>query len=179
MSGSVFALTLEIDGAGSHPAAWRRAAHPPHESLRPRRIRALAQAAERAGFTLVTISDDLLPPDGGAHPQGRIGAVERAAFITASTSVLSVAPVISTTYAEPFHVSSQLASIDHISAGRTGWLVGTSRDPRAARAWACPPVQGPVALTREAVDSVRVVRALWDSWEDDAVIRDVASSRYL
>ena len=179
MSGSVFALTLEIDGAGSHPAAWRRAAHPPHESLRPRRIRALAQAAERAGFTLVTISDDLLPPDGGAHPQGRIGAVERAAFIAASTSVLSVAPVISTTYAEPFHVSSQLASIDHISAGRTGWLVGTSPDPRSARAWGRPPVQGPVALTREAVDSVRVVRALWDSWEDDAVIRDVASSRYL
>jgi hypothetical protein len=102
--------------------------------------------------------------------------VERAAFVAASTSTLGVAPVVSTTYAEPFHVSSQLASIDHVSAGRAGWVVGTSPAPQAARAWGRPPVTD---LAQEARDSTRVARDLWDSWDDDAVIRDVATSHYL
>ncbi|MET7397069.1 LLM class flavin-dependent oxidoreductase [Dactylosporangium sp. NPDC005572] len=158
-------LAVEIDGAGAHPAAHRPATD-------PQRVRHVAEVAERAGFTLVTLDDDLLPPDGGA---ARIGAVERAAFIAASTSVLSVAPVVSTTYSEPFHVSSQLASLDHISAGRAGWVVGTSPRPEAAAAWGRPAADP----RQEAADAVPVVRALWDSWEDDAVIRDVAGGRYL
>jgi alkanesulfonate monooxygenase SsuD/methylene tetrahydromethanopterin reductase-like flavin-dependent oxidoreductase (luciferase family) len=105
--------------------------------------------------------------------------VERAAFVAGATNVLSVVPTISTTYTEPFHVSSQLASIDHISAGRTGWIATASADPDSARAWDRPPVTGEANLRQEAADSVQVVRALWDSWEDDAVIRDVATSRYL
>ncbi|MEW1698300.1 LLM class flavin-dependent oxidoreductase [Streptomyces sp. NPDC093249] len=172
-------LAVEIDGDGAHPAAWRRAAHAPGELLTPRRLARVAAVAENAGFTLVTLDDSILPPGAGPDPVGRIGAVERAAFVAASTSVLGVAPVLSTTYAEPFHVSSQLASLDHLSAGRSGWVVGVEEDPAAARAWGRPPVEGPDALAREARDGLRVVRDLWDSWEDDAVIRSVATSRYL
>ena len=174
-------LALEIDGDGAHPAAWRRAAHPPDALLTPRRVRGIATIAENAGFTLVTLDDDMLPPGTGtaAGPVGRIGAVERAAFAAASTSVLGIAPVVSTSYAEPFHTSSQLASLDHISVGRAGWVVAVSPASDTARAWGRPPVEGPEAHPREATDSVRVARELWDSWEDDAVIRDVASSRYL
>ncbi|MFE5944985.1 LLM class flavin-dependent oxidoreductase [Streptomyces sp. NPDC056480] len=172
-------LAVEIDGDGAHPAAWRRAAHSPGELLTPRRLARVAAAAENAGFTLVTLDDSILPPGSGAGPAGRIGAVERAAFAAASTSVLGVAPVLATTYAEPFHVSSQLASLDHVSAGRAGWVVGVETDPAAARAWGRPPVEGPEAAAREARDGLRVVRDLWDSWEDDAVIRSVATSRYL
>ncbi|WP_432994406.1 LLM class flavin-dependent oxidoreductase [Dactylosporangium sp. CA-233914] len=146
-------LAVEVDGGGAHA---------------PRRVRHVAEVAERAGFALVTIEDDLLRP-------GRIGAVERAAFIAASTTVLSVAPVVSTTYTEPFHVSSQLASVDHIAAGRAGWVVAASPQPEAAAAWGRPQADP----RQEALDAVRVVRALWDSWEDDAVIRDVATGRYL
>jgi alkanesulfonate monooxygenase SsuD/methylene tetrahydromethanopterin reductase-like flavin-dependent oxidoreductase (luciferase family) len=172
-------LTLEIDGDGAHPAAWRRAAHPPEALLTPHRVRAVAAIAENAGFTLVTLDDEALPPGRAPDPVGRIGAVERAAFIAASTSVLGIAPVISTTYAEPFHTSSQLASLDHISIGRAGWVVAESAAPESARAWGRPLVDGPAARAGEARDSVRVTRELWDSWEDDAVIRDVATSRYL
>ncbi|AJF69237.1 LLM class flavin-dependent oxidoreductase [Streptomyces vietnamensis] len=176
-------LAVEIDGDGAHPAAWRRAAHSPGELLTPRRLAGVAAVAENAGFTLVTLDDSILPPgpvNGPASdPVGRIGAVERAAFVAASTSVLGVAPVVATTYAEPFHVSSQLASLDHVSAGRAGWVVGVEEDPAAARAWGRPVVEGADALAREARDGLRVVRDLWDSWEDDAVIRSVATSRYL
>ncbi|MEU2244428.1 LLM class flavin-dependent oxidoreductase [Streptomyces sp. NPDC018338] len=172
-------LAVELDGDGAHPAAWRRAAHAPGDLLTPRRIARTAAAAENAGFTFVTLEDSILPPAAGADPVGRIGSVERAAFVAASTSVLGVAPVLATTYAEPFHVSSQLSSLDHISAGRSGWVVGVEEDPAAARAWGRPLVEGSEALAREARDGLRVVRDLWDSWEDDAVIRSVSTSRYL
>ena len=59
------ALAPEIDGDGAHPAAWRRATHPPTELLGPRRLREVATVAERAGFTLVTIDDEISPPELG------------------------------------------------------------------------------------------------------------------
>jgi hypothetical protein len=90
-----------------------------------------------------------------------------------------LAPVVATTYTEPFHVSSQLASLDFASAGRAGWVVATTDDESVARALGRPVVAGAEALRREAGDAVRVGRDLWDSWEDDAAIRDVATGRYL
>ncbi|GAB7106692.1 LLM class flavin-dependent oxidoreductase [Streptomyces phaeofaciens JCM 4814] len=179
MSGPALRLALEIDGDGAHPAAWRRAAHSPDHLLTPRRVAGVAAAAENAGFTLVTLDDGALPPGSAPDVVGRIGAVERAAFLAASTSVVGVAPVVPVTYAEPFHVSGQLASLDHISVGRAGWVVGDEPAPAAARAWGRPLVDGTAARTREAGDGIDVTRALWDSWEDDAVIRSVATSRYL
>ncbi|MEV6947462.1 LLM class flavin-dependent oxidoreductase [Streptomyces sp. NPDC051172] len=177
MSGPALHLAVEIDGDGAHPAAWRRAAHSPDQLLSPRRVARVAAVAENAGFTLITLDDGVLPPGDSPDPVGRIGAVERAAFVAASTSTIGIAPVVPVTYAEPFHVSSQLASLDHISAGRAGWVVAEEERPEAARAWGRPVVAE--ARARESRDGVEVARALWDSWEDDAVIRSVATSRYL
>ncbi|NNN29328.1 LLM class flavin-dependent oxidoreductase [Streptomyces sp. S3(2020)] len=179
MSGPALHLALEIDGDGAHPAAWRRAAHSPDQLLTPRRVAGVAAVAENAGFTLVTLDDGVLPPGAAPDPVGRIGAVERAAFIAASTSTVGIAPVVPVTYAEPFHVSSQLASLDHISGGRAGWVVTEEEHAEAARAWGRPQVADADARARESRDGVEVARALWDSWEDDAVIRSVATSRYL
>ncbi|MFD5545025.1 LLM class flavin-dependent oxidoreductase, partial [Streptomyces sp. NPDC127079] len=179
MPGPALHLAVEIDGDGSHPAAWRRAAHAPGLLLSPRRVATLAATAENAGFTLITLDDGVLPPGASPNPVGRIGAVERAAFAAASTSTIGVAPVVPVTYAEPFHVSGQLASLDHVCAGRAGWVVAQEERPEAARAWGRPLVADADARARESRDGVEVVRALWDSWEDDAVIRSVATSRYL
>ncbi|MCW0214435.1 MAG: LLM class flavin-dependent oxidoreductase [Pseudonocardia sp.] len=171
-------LAVELDGEGAHPQAWRRADHPPSALLTPARVRAVAQAAENAGFTLATFDDAPLPP-GGTGPAGRIGAVERAAFAAGHTDVLGLAPVVSTTYSEPFHVSSQIASLDFAAAGRAGWVVATSPEPQVAAALGRPVVSGLLALRREARDAVLLARDLWDSWEDDAAVRDVETGRYL
>ncbi|MFD9277909.1 LLM class flavin-dependent oxidoreductase [Streptomyces mirabilis] len=179
MSGPALRLAVELDGDGAHPAAWRRAAHSPAHLLTPRRVARVAAAAENAGFTLLTLEDGALPPGATPDAVGRIGAVERGAFLAASTSVIGIAPVVPVTYAEPFHVSSQLASLDHISIGRAGWVVSEEARPEAARAWDRPLVDGAAARARESRDGIEVVRALWDSWEDDAVIRSVTTSRYL
>lgn len=171
---TVLHLAVELDGDGAHPAAWRRAQHGPGELLTGRRTAQVARRAENAGFTLATFDDAITPPAAG--PTGRIGAVERAAFAAPLTSSIGLAPVVATTYTEPFHLASQVASLDHASLGRAGWVVAAATEPAAT--WGRSPVTGD-GLAREARDAVAVGRDLWDSWGDDAAIRDVATGRYL
>ncbi|MFG1793743.1 LLM class flavin-dependent oxidoreductase [Nocardia sp. NPDC049149] len=172
----VFALGIELDGEGFHPEAWRRAAHAPDRLLTGDTLRTRVAAAENAGFTLVTFADSILPPEQVA---GRIDAVTRASFVAATTSTIGLVPTVATTYAEPFHTSSQIATLDYTSRGRAGWIAERIDDPRAAAAWGREPVTGAVELTREQRDSLEVARRLWDSWEDDAVIRDYPNGRFL
>jgi hypothetical protein len=174
---SIFALGIELDGEGSHPAAWRRANHPPSESIRGRTLTQKVRAAENAGFTLATFDDSIVPPQSGLR--ARVDAVNRASFVAAATSTIGLVPVVETTYAEPFHTSSQLATLDYASRGRGGWIPTRVADPAAARAWGRTLLTDQADLDREQRDSVTVVRDLWDSWDDDAVIRDYASGRFL
>ncbi|KRE55806.1 nitrilotriacetate monooxygenase [Arthrobacter sp. Soil736] len=184
-------MALELDGDGAHPAAWRRARHTPDELLDGARIRATVLAAESAGFHVATFADGpvtggpatggtgtsaLLP--GGRDVAGRLNALQRAAFAGPVTSSIVLVPEVDTVYTEPFHVSTQLASLDYVSGGRAGWLVAASKTEEDAAAVGRDVVSAE-GLAREAADSIEVSRRLWDSWEDDAVIRDVATGRYL
>jgi alkanesulfonate monooxygenase SsuD/methylene tetrahydromethanopterin reductase-like flavin-dependent oxidoreductase (luciferase family) len=174
---STFALGIELDAEGSHPAAWRRANHPPREALSGRTLTQKVRAAENAGFTLATFEDSILPPRSGIT--ARVDAVNRASFVAATTSTIGLVPVVETTYAEPFHTSSQLATLDYASRGRGGWIAARIADPAAGRAWGRGILTEQAGLDREQRDSINVVRSLWDSWEDDAVIRDYANGRFL
>lgn len=82
------------------------------------------------------------------------------------------------TYVEPFHTATQLASLDLNSAGRGGWLVSAENSEAAARQFGRDELSAS-ELSSELVDVVAVSRLLWDSWEDDAVIKDVATGRYI
>ncbi|GAA5092416.1 LLM class flavin-dependent oxidoreductase [Nocardia iowensis] len=172
----VFALGIELDGEGFHPDAWRRATHAPDRLLTGETLRTRVAAAENAGCTLATFADSILPPDAVA---GRIDAVTRASFVAAATSTIGLVPTVETTYAEPFHTSSQIATLDYASRGRAGWIAERIDDPRAAAAWGRPRITGEDELAREYRDSIEVTRRLWDSWEDDAVIRDHPNGRFL
>jgi alkanesulfonate monooxygenase SsuD/methylene tetrahydromethanopterin reductase-like flavin-dependent oxidoreductase (luciferase family) len=177
-------LLLELDGAGSHPAAWRVSRTAPASVLDPEHLRGAVLAAESAGFHAATFSDPGLPdPDhqGPDHPQpdaARLNALQRAAFAGPVTRSLALIPEVDTVYTEPFHISTQLASLDYVSGGRAGWLVAASPSAADAAAVGRDTVLGK-RLSGEATDSIEVGRRLWDSWEDDAVIRDVPTGRYL
>jgi len=175
-------LALELDGDGGHPAAWRKARHTPAELLDETRVRATVLAAESAGFHVATFADGSLTPassePGGRDIPGRLNALQRAAFAGPVTASIVLVPEVDTVYTEPFHISTQLASLDYVSGGRAGWLVAAS-DQAADAAAVGRSVVPADGLAREAADSIEVSRRLWDSWEDDAVIRDVATGRYI
>jgi alkanesulfonate monooxygenase SsuD/methylene tetrahydromethanopterin reductase-like flavin-dependent oxidoreductase (luciferase family) len=88
--------------------------------------------------------------------------------------------VATVTHTEPFHVSKAIATLDHVSHGRAGWQPRVSATTHEAALFGRRNgSQSPDGLFDEAADAVEVVRRLWDSWEDDAVIRDVSTGRYI
>ncbi|MEU2678277.1 LLM class flavin-dependent oxidoreductase [Streptomyces sp. NPDC007107] len=171
-------LALEADGDGAHPAAWRHSGRAPGAVLGPRALRDVIAAAEGAGFDLVTFADSPLPPGTGPGAAGRLEAGTRASYAAPLTGRIGLAPTLHVATTEPFHLATQLASLDHASHGRAGWVVGgaSGHDDLATVGGAALPA---AALARETADVIDTARALWDSWEDDAVIKDVASGRFL
>jgi alkanesulfonate monooxygenase SsuD/methylene tetrahydromethanopterin reductase-like flavin-dependent oxidoreductase (luciferase family) len=171
-------LGIELDGDGAHPASWRFAAHEPGTLLTGGRILETVQAADIAGFHLATFRDSRTTNTAGTGIAGRIDAVQRAAFAAPVTRSLGLVPEAGVLYTEPFHVATQLASLDYSSAGRAGWLVSTENSVQEARSVGRTQIaEGD--LQAEIADVVETARRLWDSWEDDAVIRDAATGRYL
>ncbi|MFJ9060413.1 LLM class flavin-dependent oxidoreductase [Streptomyces sp. NPDC102409] len=171
-------LALEADGDGAHPAAWRHSGRPPGAVLTSGALRDVVSGAEDAGFALVTFADSPLPPDAGTGVAGRMDAGTRAAYVAPLTDRIGLAPTLHVATTEPFHLATQLASLDHASHGRAGWVVGAAagEDELATVGGAALPA---AALAREAADVIDAARALWDSWDDDAVIKDVATGRFL
>jgi alkanesulfonate monooxygenase SsuD/methylene tetrahydromethanopterin reductase-like flavin-dependent oxidoreductase (luciferase family) len=101
-------------------------------------------------------------------------------------------PTATVTHTEPFHVSTAIATLDYVSSGRAGWRAQVSRagenqhfgrreTPQfRIEDYHRPEVRAAAAgRFDEARDFVEVVRRLWDSWEDDAEIRDAATGRFI
>ncbi|NYI04337.1 LLM class flavin-dependent oxidoreductase [Allostreptomyces psammosilenae] len=175
-----FRLAVEIDGAGRHPAAWRlpdaeaEALHTADRHVR------LARLADRAGFDLLFWPDSFAAP--ATRPdevRGTLDAVAIAARVAPLTTGIGLVPTATTTHTEPFHLSKAIATLDLVSEGRAGWQVDVSTTEAEARHFGRKPAAPAEVLWREADDAVEVVGRLWDSWEDDAVIRDVATGRYV
>src|SRR5690606_30441680 len=88
-------------------------------------------------------------------------------------------------FLEPFHISTAIATLDYVSEGRAGLFAQKLHDERAAEASRAIgaldgfPAPDRDALDRDVLDAIATIRALWDSWEDDAVIRDPQSQRFL
>jgi alkanesulfonate monooxygenase SsuD/methylene tetrahydromethanopterin reductase-like flavin-dependent oxidoreductase (luciferase family) len=166
-------LAVEADGAGAHPAAWRqpRICGTAPDALLARETVTLA---EGAGFAFAVFGDEPAPPAAGA----RIEAGVRAAYLSQLTRRIGLAPTLHVTTTEPFHLATQLASLDHASHGRAAWVVGAANDGPARATIGAAPLDD-VARSQEISDVIDVTRELWDSWEDDAVIKDVATGRYV
>ncbi len=176
MTSRPFALVVELDGHGAHPAAWHADGRTTRGLLRGARVAETVRAAERAGFTAATFEDAPLAP--GLSHGARVDAVQRAAFAAPLTSAIGLIPVTHAVYAEPFHLATQLATADFASSGRAGWIVGVDPDARIAASSGREPVDAAQAAA-DASATVEVARRLWDSWADDAAIRYTASWRYL
>lgn len=127
-------LVIELGGDGAHPAAWRAARPAPAELLPGDRIRATVLAAESAGFHVATFAKGLQNGGGGGGTDigGRLDAVQRAAFAGPITHSIVLVPEVDTIHTEPFHVATQLASLDYVSGGRAGCLLAPATSEEEA-----------------------------------------------
>ncbi|MFI9380043.1 LLM class flavin-dependent oxidoreductase [Kutzneria sp. NPDC052558] len=168
-------LAVALDGAGWHPAAWRSPDARPADVFGAGYWLDLVREAEAGTLDFVTFRDSLaLPADG---VRGRLDAVLVAARIAPLTSGIGLVPEIVATHTEPFHLSKAIATLDYVSTGRGGVQVSVSSDPAEYRNFGRREFGADIA--GEAADYVEVLRRLWDSWEDDAEIRDVATGRFV
>jgi alkanesulfonate monooxygenase SsuD/methylene tetrahydromethanopterin reductase-like flavin-dependent oxidoreductase (luciferase family) len=194
-------LAVALDGAGWHPAAWREPAARPAELLTGPYWTDLVLAAERGLLDFVTIEDAHAvqssrfdgPDERADQVRGRLDAVLVAARVAPLTRHIGLVPTATTTNTEPFHVSKAIASLDYAASGRAGWRVKVSASAHEARLFGrreLPELRVQDLgdqrvreligqLFDEAADHVEVVRRLWDSWEDDAEIRDAATGRFI
>lgn len=174
-----FITAVELQGTGRHPASWRRADSRAEDVFTAAYWTDLLDLAERAGIDFAFISDSFAR---GAHTTasfGQLDAASIAARAAAGTSSIGLIPTVTVTHTEPFHVSKQIASIDFASHGRAGWEVAVSPGIDDAKAFGRKGVQDAADLWREADDAIEVVTRLWDSWEDDAEIRDRSTGRFI
>ncbi|WP_345800432.1 LLM class flavin-dependent oxidoreductase [Microbacterium sp. AZCO] len=193
-------LGIALEGAGWHPAAWREPSSRPQELFTPAYWTDVVRIADQGGVDFATIEDSFglqssrpFAPDSRTDEvRGRLDALLLAARLAPVTDRIGLIPTVTTTHTEPFHVSKAVATLDYASLGRAGWQpkvsgradearhVGRRDIPEIVDYNNDPAVQAVVAdLFAEAADVVEVVRRLWDSWEDDAEIRDVETDRFL
>ncbi|USX55214.1 LLM class flavin-dependent oxidoreductase [Lentzea sp. HUAS12] len=155
-------------GASLHLAAALQATG--DEAYSARHWAELVRAAEDAKLDFVTFDDSL---------DGRPGldAVLTAARIAPLTTRIGLVPTAVVTHTEPFHLSKAIATLDYVSKGRGGVRLAVAAEPAVARHFGRRDDLDD--LWEEAADYAEVLRRLWDSWEDDAEIRDEATGRFI
>jgi FMN-dependent oxidoreductase (nitrilotriacetate monooxygenase family) len=167
-----------------HTAAWRYPGAYPDANFNFAHLRRFAQTLERGKFDAFFMADHL------ALLNMPMSALMRSATVTSYdpptllpalavvTERLGLIATASTTFDYPFHIARRFASLDHLSGGRAGWNVVTTSNPDAALNFGFEDQMEHDERYRRAREFVNVVIGLWDSWADDAFIRDVASGIY-
>lgn len=180
-------LALFLSPSGTHLAGWRL---PQASETNPADFQhylQLARSAEQARLDMVFIADKLALDDiyGGnfqaavsTRSSGGLEPLTLLSALAAGTSKIGLGATISTTYHPPFHVARQFASVDHISGGRTAWNAVTSVNDGEARNFGLPEHLGHAERYAKAAEFLDVVRLLWDTWQDDAIVADKASGQY-
>jgi FMN-dependent oxidoreductase (nitrilotriacetate monooxygenase family) len=172
-------INLFIQSRGHHEAAWR---HPESSSLPLTDIRYtidLAQRAEASLFDSIFLADVLgLWNDVESTPFNWLEPITALAAVAMATDRIGLIATCSTTYTEPYNLARQFASLDHISRGRVGWNIVTTWSPQAGSNFGNIGQVSHADRYTRAEEFMTVVKGLWDSWADDAVLDDRASGRY-
>ena len=200
-------LAVALDGAGWHPAAWREPEARPTDLLTAAYWVDQVREAEAGLIDFVTIEDAVglqtddfdRQDDRVDRVRGRLDAVLIASRVAPVTRHVGLVPTATVTHTEPFHLSKAIATLDYVSTGRAGVRVQVSGKAHEAAHFGrrtIPPFryEDVIALNNgqsaelstlftdlfdEAADYVEVLRRLWDSWEDDAEIRDASTGRFV
>ena len=172
-------LNLFIHSRGHHEASWRHPLSSPLALTDIRYYQDLAQRAEAGLFDSIFLADQLaLGDDASQAARTWLEPVTVLAAVAAVTSRIGLIATASTTYTEPFNLARQFGSLDHISNGRVGWNIVTSWLATAARNFGGTGQVSHDDRYAQGEEFMTVIKGLWDSWAEDAVIDDRAGGRY-
>ncbi len=170
---------------GHHVASWRHPNAQADAGINFKHYVEIAQTAERAKFDMVFLADNI-----GVR-EAKMEALSRSAqyianfepitlisALAAVTSRIGLTCTASTSYNEPFHIARKFASLDHITGGRAGWNLVTSGQDVEAYNFNREAHYGHAERYERANEFAEIVKALWDSWDDDAFMRDKTSGQF-
>src|SRR5499427_991359 len=174
---------------GCHPTGWRHPDAVCETDLDFRLLADMARMAERGKLDCMFFQDSVAIPGAtatyGGKPfrvkngrQAHIEPVSAIAALGAVTSRIGLVSTCTTSYNEPYNVARRFLTIDHISGGRAGWNLATSQaEDEAVNFGRDAHFEHGVRYDR-AAEFHDVVIGLWDSWDDDAFLRDKQSGMW-
>ena len=177
-------LTAFMRPVSLHTGAWRYPGAAPDANFNFQLIKRMAQTLERGCFDGFFMADHLavlnMPTD-ALKRSATVTSFEPFTLLSAlamATERLGLLATGSTTFDAPYHVARRFASLDHISGGRAGWNIVTTSNPDAALNFGLEEHVEHDERYRRAREFYDVVTGLWDSWAEDAFVRDVEGGIY-
>jgi alkanesulfonate monooxygenase len=167
-----------------HTGAWRYPGAYPDANFNLAHIKHFAQRLEQAKFDAFFMADHMAVlnmPIAALKRSHTVTSFEPFTLLSAlsqATERLGLVATGSTTFDAPYHIARRFASLDHISGGRAGWNIVTTSNPDAALNFGMDDHMEHGERYRRAREFYDVVTGLWDSWADDAFVRDVESGIY-
>ncbi|WP_244487665.1 MULTISPECIES: LLM class flavin-dependent oxidoreductase [unclassified Aureimonas] len=168
---------------GNHRISWRHEKAPDHEVFSLDYYADLAREAERAKLDFIFLADHMAIWSGARssvrhYANPRLEPITLLSALAAVTRDIGLVSTASTSYSEPYNLARLFASLDHLSAGRAAINIVTSAMAEEAQNYGHGDVFAHGDRYRRAEEYVRVLRALWDSWEDEALLFDRASGDF-
>ncbi|MEH1939896.1 MAG: LLM class flavin-dependent oxidoreductase [Nostoc sp.] len=167
-----------------HTGAWRYPGALPDANFNFPALKRFIQKLEQGKFDAFFMADHLAVlnmPVNALKRSHTVTSFEPFTLLSALASVtehIGLVATASTTYDQPYHIARRFASLDHISGGRAGWNIVTTANPDAALNFGLEEEIEHDERYRRAREFYDVVTGLWDSFADDAFIRDVESGIY-
>ena len=170
--------------ASIHTGAWRYPGAYPDANFNLSHLTQFAQTLERGCFDAFFMADHLavlnMPIEAlkRSHTVTSFEPFTLLSFLAGATRHIGLVATASTTFDAPFHVARRFASLDHLSGGRAGWNIVTTSNPDAALNFGLDEHMEHDERYRRAREFYAVVTGLWDSFADDAFVRDVGGGIY-
>ncbi|WP_242662523.1 LLM class flavin-dependent oxidoreductase [Teichococcus deserti] len=184
-TGKRMALATLVHPTGYHVASWLHPQAQADASTSIEYYQRVAQTAERGLFDLFFIADTPAARTSNLTAFSRMPLfmnvfepVTLLSALSGATRHIGLGGTASTSFSEPYNIARQFASLDHLSHGRAAWNVVTSANDFAAKNFGLDRLPAHGDRYARAREFVQVVRQLWDSWEDDAFIRDRAQGLF-
>ena len=171
-----------------HHGAWRHPESDIDGVLSPARYEHLARVLEGGKFDSVFFADtlgiydlyegkfDTMVGRGGQLSLLDPGMI--LAMMARVTTRIGLGMTWSSTFTHPYQIARTLATLDHLSGGRAAWNVVASTSTLEARNFGMDALPGRAQRYDRADEVVEACCALWDSWEEGALLLDKEAGRF-